>query len=96
MYLYLGGSTVVNGKDIIGIFDLDNATVSKKTRDYHNFAEKQGRVTYTSYDLPKSFLICKQNKNSFRKNNRKENDRVYISAISASTLKKRAANIENI
>ena len=44
MYLHLGQSTVITHDEIIGIFDLDNTTVSKKTRDYLSKAEKEGRV----------------------------------------------------
>ena len=40
MYLHLGQSTLVKTKDIIGIFDLDTATVAKPTRDFLSKAEK--------------------------------------------------------
>ena len=33
MYLHLGQDTVITTKSIIGIFDMDRCTVSKKTRD---------------------------------------------------------------
>ena len=58
MYLHLGQSTVITHDEIIGIFDLDNTTVSKKTRDYLSKAEKEGRVNVVSYELPKSFIVC--------------------------------------
>lgn len=77
MYLHLGQSTVVNGNDIVGIFDIDNTTVSKKTREYLNRAEKEKKVVYVSYDLPKSFIVMK-------------NGTVYISQISPATLLKRS------
>ena len=60
MYIFLGGNTAVNSRNIVGVFDLDNSTVSKKTRDFLNAAEKQKRVIYTSYDLPKTFVICNE------------------------------------
>ena len=34
MYLHIGGETVINTKDIIGIFDLDTSTMSYKTREF--------------------------------------------------------------
>lgn len=34
MYLHLGQNTVVNDKTIVGVFDLDNSTVSRHTRDF--------------------------------------------------------------
>ncbi len=58
MYLYLGQDTVVKTGDIIGIFDLDNTSVSKETRGYLSFSEKQKRVLTVSEELPKSFVVC--------------------------------------
>ena len=77
MFLYLGGETAVFDKDIIGIFDLDNATVSKTTRDYLNKAEKDKKLkTELGEDLPKSFVVLK-------------NEQVIISKIAPNTAKKR-------
>ena len=33
MYLHLGTDTIIRTKDILGIFDLDTSTISKRTRD---------------------------------------------------------------
>ena len=81
MYLLLGHHTVINQKEIIGIFDLDGTTVSKKTRDYLSKAEKEKRVVSVSYDLPKSFVVCSDNK--------KDEFTVYLSPVATSTLYKR-------
>ena len=40
MYLHLGENKVVKKRDIIGIFDMDTATVMKATRTFLNNAEK--------------------------------------------------------
>ena len=85
MYLHLGLDTVVSDSDILGIFDLDTSTVSKATRDYLTTAEKEGRVVNVSFELPKSFVVCADKKNSKTK--------VYISPISSSTLKMRIRNL---
>lgn len=79
MYLHLGQNTVITHDEIIGIFDLDNTTVSKKTRDYLSVAEKQGRIQVVSNELPKSFIVC----------NQKDEIKVYLSQISCATLLKR-------
>ena len=43
MYLHLGKKVVVPFKNVIGIFDLDNTTVSKHTRRYSSRnAQKAG------------------------------------------------------
>ena len=80
MYLYIGQEKAIFSKDIIGVFDLDNATVSKISRDFLNKAEKNGQTTVVlGDDLPKSFIITNKN----------EKDEVIISQISPSTVKKR-------
>ena len=79
MYIHLGQETVVNEKDIIGIFDLESTTISKKTRDFLEKAEKKKQVTTVSYELPKSFIVCDDNKTQ----------KIYISQISSGTLLKR-------
>ncbi len=84
MYLHLGQETVVMQDDIIGIFDLDNTTVSKVTRDYLSKAEKRKQVVNVSFELPKTFVLT---------NNKKDGNKIYISQISSSTLLKRADNI---
>ena len=48
MYIHLGEDTVVNDKEIIGIFDLETTTVSKNTRDFLSFAEKRKEVINVS------------------------------------------------
>ena len=80
MYLHLGQETLVKEKDIIGIFDIENTTISKKTRDFLNLSEKRKEVINVSYEMPKSFIVCSKNKKT----------KVYISQISSSTLLKRS------
>jgi len=87
MYLHLGNETVVNTKDVIGIFDLDNATLSRHTRKFLADCEKRREVINVSFELPKSFTVCAEK-------NKKQT--VYISQISSSTLLKRMGFAENI
>lgn len=88
MYIHLGQDTVLNTADVVGIFDLDNATVSKRTRDFLARCEKNGEVINVSYELPKSFVVCvppgKKSRN------------IYISQISSTTLAKRSEYLENL
>lgn len=44
MYLHLGQDTVITTETVIGIFDIDECTVSKKTRDYLTAAEKEAEL----------------------------------------------------
>ncbi|MBP3381477.1 MAG: DUF370 domain-containing protein [Clostridia bacterium] len=80
MYLHLGNDVVVRARDIIGIFDVENTTVSKLTRQFLADAQKGGRVVNVSPELPKSFIVCAHN----------GDETVYISQISAATLRGRA------
>ena len=80
MYLNIGTEIMIKDKDILGIFDLDNTTVSKATREYINTAEKNGEcVTVSFEELPKSFVVT-------TKNDRKK---IYISPLNTSTIFKR-------
>jgi len=58
MYLHLGQNVVVPEEAVIGIFDLDNTTGSHITRKFLGDAEKAGRVTSVSDELPKAFVVC--------------------------------------
>lgn len=81
MYLFLGQETVVPMWEIVGIFDMDNTTISKSTRAFLAEAEQRGEVVTVSDELPKSFIVCHSKKNGRT---------VYISQISCATLLKRA------
>ena len=80
MYIHLGNEMVVSEKDIVGNFDLETTTISKHTRKFLEVSEKQKQVINVSYELPKSFIITNKN----------NENKVYISQISTSTLQKRS------
>ena len=82
MYLHLGQDTIIRKSDIIGIFDLDTATVMKSTRDFLRAAQVRGEVTAVGEELPKSFVLT-------IKNNRQ---RIYLAAMGSNTLQKRLEN----
>ena len=84
MYIHIGGDTVISTNDIIGIFDLDNSTVSYKTRDFLSRAQKEGKIINTSLELPKSFIICRN----------KDDYIVYICQLSSGTVMKRTGRVE--
>ena len=62
MYLHIGNGVSVKEKDIIGIFDLDTATVSSVTKKFINKKSKDGDLEYTDSDLPRSFVLCSNDK----------------------------------
>ena len=86
MYLHLGQNTVVRTASVVGIFDIENTSTSRLTRNYLNQAEKSGQVVNVSTELPKSFVVCREGKRTV----------VYISQISPATLKKRMGYLSEL
>lgn len=78
-YLHLGNDVVIKSDKIIGLFDLDNSTMKKSTRDYLSFTEKIGNIVNVTLKLPKSFVVVQDNGEV----------KVYLSQLSTSTLLKR-------
>ena len=78
MYLSIGNDMAVRDKNIIGIFDLDNTSTSKRTREFLNQAEKEGLIVPCD-DLPKSFILTDEY----------SMQRIFLTSLSASTLEKR-------
>jgi hypothetical protein len=80
MYLHIGNGVSVKDKNIIGIFDLDSATVSKISKNFINKLSKEGAVEYLDDDLPRSFIVTDTDKKT----------KVKLSRISTQGLKMRA------
>lgn len=78
MYISIGNDFAVRKSSIIGIFDMDNTSTSKRTRDFLAKAEKEGMVIPCD-DLPKSFVLTAE----YGLN------RVHLTALSSYTLEKR-------
>ena len=78
MYLNIGNDMAVREQSIIGIFDLDNTSTSRRTREFLNLAEKEGQVVPCD-DLPKSFILTDEY----------HMQRIFLTSLSASTLEKR-------
>ena len=78
MYLNIGNDMAVRDRSIIGIFDLDNTSTSKRTREFLEKSEKEGEVVPCD-DLPKTFILTAE----YGLN------RVYLTALSSATLEKR-------
>lgn len=85
MFIHIGHDTVIIDKEIIGVFDMENTTVMKKTIDYLNFAEKNGQVRNVApFELPKSFIVCQEPCGKV----------IYISPVSVGTILKRIENTD--
>jgi hypothetical protein len=86
MFLHIGGNIVIPIKDIIAIFDMEKTTISKDTREFLKTAEEEGFIESISYDLPKSFILTENEKNS----------KIYLSPISSTTLQKRSKYVDSL
>ena len=78
MYLSIGNDMAVRDSSVIGIFDMDNTTTSRRTREFLEKNEKEGNVVPCD-DLPKSFVVTAEY--GF--------DRVYLTSLTSATLEKR-------
>ena len=78
MYLSIGNDMAVRDREIIGIFDLDNTSTSKRTRAFLSRAEEEGAVIPCD-DLPKAFVLTSEY--GFL--------RVRLTSLSSRTLEKR-------
>ena len=78
MYLNIGNDMAVRDRSVIGIFDMDNTTTSKRTREFLAAAEQEGQVVPCD-ELPKSYIVTAEY----------GMDRVYLSSLSSATLEKR-------
>lgn len=88
MYLHIGNGYTVRSCDIVGIFDIENTSLAKSTRDYLANAEKLGRVVYAGMEMPKSFVVC------FDRSSLEE--KVYVSQLACATLLGRANNYRKL
>lgn len=80
MYLHLGQGVMIPHDEIIGVFDLDNASDSKWTREFLRNAEEQSVVISVCDDIPRSFVVADHPYHP---------QIVYLSQLSSQTLLKR-------
>ena len=79
-YLYLGQNVAVPKKSVVAVFDLDNSSTSRITREFLAAAEKAGEVADVSGELPKSFVLTEDRGKRI----------CYLSQLNSSTLLKRS------
>ena len=82
MYIHLGNKKSIREKDIIGIFDMDNATMSKVTQKFLNKMQKSGDLITTVDEIPKSLILT--------------DDKVYMSQLAPKSLYGRLTDKEII
>ncbi len=79
MFLHIGNHIFIREKQIVGIFDTDNATVSGTTRKFLKSEEKKGNIQEAREQaLPKSFVLYKEEQTKTYK--------IYFSQLSSTAL----------
>ncbi len=73
MYLHLSPECALDKRDVIGVFDMDTATVSPDSRKFLRDAERQGKLRSVARDLPKSFVLT--------------DDKVYLASTAPASLR---------
>lgn len=84
MYVNIGGDMALRDRSIIGIFDLDGTSLSKKTMEFLKSAEQEGGLISVTDDIPKTFLVTEEY----------GMERVYFTQLSGGTLEKRITKSE--
>ncbi len=83
MFLHIGRGKLLPKSSIIGVFDLEITSQSKRTRAFLAQKERANHVINVCDDIPRSFVVT-------RDGNR---ERIYISQISTQTLQKRSEEL---
>lgn len=76
MFVHIGGTTVIQAKEIIAIFNIDVQSTSPVTEQFLQRAKKAGQVEVIDTDETKSVVITE--------------NRIFYSPISSLTLKRRS------
>lgn len=85
MYLSIGNDMSVRSEFVIGVFDLDNTTTSRRTREFLKQAEEEGQVVPCD-DLPRAFVLTAEYGLT----------RVYLSGLTSATLERRLKRNKSI
>ncbi|MBO5981841.1 MAG: DUF370 domain-containing protein [Clostridia bacterium] len=76
MFVNLENDISIKKSEIIGIFNMDTATVSPVTKEFLSFAEKERKIIYAGKRMPESFILSDNG----------ISESVYISSFLAGTL----------
>ena len=80
-FLHVGNNKSIRSRDIVGIFDMDNTTISRVTRDFLSKAQKKGEVINATDEIPKAYILtCKK---------KERKPKIIISQLAVQTLNER-------
>lgn len=80
MFIHIGNNISVPSEEIIGIFDMEVATTMKDSRRFLKMCEEEDFIeNVLPEEMPKTIIVTENSGRS----------RVYLSPISAATVRKR-------
>ncbi|OIJ16989.1 hypothetical protein BKP37_00035 [Anaerobacillus alkalilacustris] len=82
MFIHLGGETVIRSKDVIAILDRQVKETSETTEEFLSNCIEAEKVEEILKDMTKSIVIT--------------TDKIFLSPISSTTLKRRALFVSDI
>ena len=100
MYIHMGNGKYLRTDNIVGVFDMDTATVCVATRRFLADKEKENKVSSADEELPKSFLLLsdengtekrKTRRKKRRQGRKKKEEAVVLSKFSSPVLFGRTA-----
>ena len=80
MYINIGADKFLLMNDIVGVFDLENTTTSRITREFLKRCEKENKSENAVTDIPHSFVVTKE--------------KIYIAQASSQTISKRIEKLK--
>ena len=89
MYLHLGQDYIVPLQNVVAVFDMDTATVSKRTQALLGRLQEEGRIIELYEDLPRAAVLCE---NAL-------GETLYLTQLSPQALQRRAEKgdaVENV
>lgn len=80
MYLHLGQDYIVPLQSVVTVFDMDTATVSKRTQALLRRLQDEGRIIELYEDLPRAAVLCES----------ALGETLYLTQLSAQAIERRA------
>ena len=84
MFLHVGNNKNIRLSTVVGIFDMDNATLSAITRKYLSAKQRENLVESAIEEIPKSFILYRD----------RDEYKICFSQLSTSALKGRMGRVE--
>ena len=79
MKLYLCDECGIDPASVVGIFDMDTATVAPACREYLRMGERAGAVVLTTGEIPVSFVVTSST----------EGEKIYLTRNAPKVLARR-------